>query len=241
MQSYNLIALVGIAIVSFPSASPAQTTLAGWDFNGLTNFGPSPYSPTATASGVTVGGLTRGSGVGTGGTAATGGWGGTGWNQTSAATAVTAGTVATFTIAPTAGNALSLSAVSPIEYRRSTAGAQSGDLQYSLDGTTFTTITTLSYTSTSSSGAALGPVDLTGISALQNVGPGTTVTFRLANYGGTASTGTWYLYDVGTDAGVADFGLTGTITPVPEPGICVGLAAVGLAARRAVRRRPIVS
>ena len=54
---------------------------------GANNFGPSPLAATSSGANVTVGGLTRGAGVGTGGTGAARGWGGvtfTGANEAAA-------------------------------------------------------------------------------------------------------------------------------------------------------------
>ena len=66
----------------------------------------------------------------------------------------------------------------------------------------------------SSSGAALPAIDLSGISALQNIPPGTNVTFRIANYAASASGGTWYVYDVGPNAASLDFAVQGSVASV---------------------------
>ena len=62
------------------------STLAAWDVHaqagGVNNFGPSPLGATFSDSHVTVGGLTRGSGVSTTGTGAARGWGGVAWLST---------------------------------------------------------------------------------------------------------------------------------------------------------------
>jgi hypothetical protein len=241
----RLLALrVFAAIVPFFSAGVCATaaTIAGWDFNSLPggngNFGPSPFAATTTAPDVTVGGLSRGTGVAQTGTAAQRGWGGNGWDgNADAAAAIAAGDFATFTVQAAAGSTLSLSSIDPFQYRRSGTGPASGLLQYSTGGS-FVDVTTLNYSSTSSSGASLGAIDLSGIAALQNVAASTPVTFRIANFGATSSAGTWYLFDVGADAGANDFvvnGSTAAVT-VPEPtaGILAGLgcALIGLVAQR---------
>ena len=73
-----LSACASLMVVSLNAAD-----LATWEANGLTNSGPSPFAPTTTATNLTVGGLTRGSGLitGTAGNA----WGGTNWFVTGAA------------------------------------------------------------------------------------------------------------------------------------------------------------
>ena len=59
-----------------PALSLGQ--IAGWSPASLTAYGPSPWSSTTTNANLTVGGLTRGSGVGISGTAAAAAWGGRG-------------------------------------------------------------------------------------------------------------------------------------------------------------------
>ena len=92
-----------------------QTTIAGWDFNGLSggtnNFGSSPLTASTTASNITAGGLTRASGFGTTGTGATNAWGGTG-NGTATFTSVKWGTAGAPTITAAAGKMDILSFVS---------------------------------------------------------------------------------------------------------------------------------
>ena len=69
------------AVLGAPQAAWATPiTLAGWDFNGMTGYGPSPATPNTTATNLTVVGLTRGANVGTGGSAASSAWGGTTWD-----------------------------------------------------------------------------------------------------------------------------------------------------------------
>jgi hypothetical protein len=75
-----------------------------------------------------------------------------------------------------------------------------------------TDITNVSYAN--SSGASLGPIDLSGFPALQNVAAGTSVTFRIVNYGGTGSSGSWYVSDV-AGSPAPDLVLSGTVTSVP--------------------------
>ncbi|HMP77631.1 MAG TPA: fibronectin type III domain-containing protein, partial [Kiritimatiellia bacterium] len=190
--------------------------LAGWDMSGLSNFGPSPMAASMSASGVTVGGLTRGSGVGIGGTAAARGWGGTNWNGASASAAEAAGQFATFTVAGNAGVSVSFNQVSRFDYRRSTTGPDTGVFQYALDGVNFVDIATVTYSSTASSGASVSgiPLDLSGIAALQDVAPGVTVTFRIVNHGGSSTAGTWYLFDVANST-ANDFEIRGTLCATP--------------------------
>lgn len=194
----------------------AQTILSSYDFNPITAtpaFGPSPYAGTA-FSNVTAGGLTRGSGVLTTGTPAARGWGGVSWQATSGANAVSANQFFTFTVKANAGYQISIDSLR-FPYRRSASGAASGMLDYSLNGTTFTTATTLSFTNTSSAGAIIR-VDLSSIAALKNVPSSTTITFRIAGFGGTASAGTLYCYDV-VNSTAPDLCVIGSVTPSNGP------------------------
>jgi len=153
------------------------------------------------------------SGVGTGGTAAARAWGGNTFNSASEAAAVSANQFATFGFTVSNGFTASLTSVSPFCYRHSSSGPPNGALQYQVGNGAFTDITNLSYSSSSSSGASLGAIDLSGITGLQNVPAGTNVTFRIVNWGATSSGGTWYIFDV-TNSTAIDFAIQGTITPI---------------------------
>jgi hypothetical protein len=198
-------------------ASAEAAVLVGWDVHSLTggtgNFGSSPLSPTTTAANLTVGGLTRGSGVLTpsGTTAAARGWGGTDWVATSSAAAITAADVVTFTVAASAGYKVSISSISHFDYRRSSSGPSSGVLQYQVGGGAFVDAATLGYTSTASSGASLSAIDLSGMAALQNVAAGTPITFRVVNYGASGTGGTWYVFDA-LNTTASDLEVSGTVS-----------------------------
>jgi len=213
-----------------PSAvSGTIVTLAAWDTHGLAgganNFGASPLAPATTAPAVTAGGLTRGSGVSTSGTGAARGWGGVAFASSTAAAAVTANQFATFTVAAQTGNKMSLTSIGKFDYRRSATGPPNGVLQYQIGSGAFTDITSLSYTSSDSGGGSLSPINLAGVSALQNIGAGTNVTFRIVNYGG-GSSGTWYVFDV-ANSSASDFVIAGTILPATTPDLAVSMAHGG--------------
>lgn len=204
------------------SAVPAAwaDVIAGWDVHSLPggsgNFGPSPDAATTANANVTVGGLTRASGIATSGTGAARGWGGADWQNTSTAAAVTGGDYVTFTVTANSAYQVSFSSISRLDYRRSGSGAANGTLQYQVGAGAFTDIATLSYSSTSSSGGSAGPVDLSGIAALQNVPGGTTVTFRIVNYGGTSTSGTWYIFDTANST-ASDLEVSGTVVQGQTP------------------------
>ena len=185
-----------LSVVVVPLQGGA-TILAGWDVSSCTNYGLSPLAATTSNGSVTVTGLCRGAGVGTNGAgnAASRAWGGACWTNADAASAIAAGRYASFTLTPAAGATVSFSAISRLDYRRSSTAASTALLQYQLGTGAFVDVTNLSYSVTNSSGGSLGPVDLTGIPALQSVDAPTPVTFRIVNFGGSASAGTWYVYD----------------------------------------------
>ncbi len=207
-------------------------TLFGWDVHSLPggsgNYGPSPYPATTNATTMKVTGLTRGSGLGTSNSGAQRGWGANTWTSSTAAAAVSANQFVTFGAVETnSGYTVSYSTVSTFQYRHSTTGPVSGLLQYQIGGGAFNDIATLSYPTNTSTGGTLSPLPiyLSGIPALQNVSAGTNVTFRLVNYGGTSSSGTWYIFDV-TDDTSLDLEIQGTVAPVVIlPAIAATLSA----------------
>jgi len=193
------------------------TTLLGWDMNGASNYGLSPMMPTTNASGLLVAGLTRGSGVGTSGSGANRAWGGNTFTATSESGAITANEFATFGATETnSGYTVSYRSISTFEYRHSGTGPTNGVVQYEIGSGPFTDVTSLYYSSSSSSGAGIGPIDLSGVGALQNVPARTSVTFRIVNYNGSSSAGTWYIFDVANTTAL-DFEVQGFITPIVDP------------------------
>lgn len=199
-------------LLSLAAADPAVAApIAGWNVSAQSNYGTSPLAPSVSDINVTVGGLTRGSGVVTSGTAAGRAWGGTNWNSANAAAAITANQFASCSVTPNAGFTVSFSSISKFDYRRSGSGATTGVVQYKVGSGAFVDIATVSYSVSASTGASLAAIDLSGISDLQNVPSGTAVTFRIVNYGGTATGGTWYVFDVANST-ASDFELDGTVS-----------------------------
>ncbi len=252
MKNLNTILAVGTAAAVCGAAEAAVVTIAGWDFSTITGvtapnpgtasgFGADNYAPIAAASGLTVGGLSRGSGVSTtltnGGQSAAKGWGGSGLNgPTDAAAAIAANKFIFFTISTDANSSLSIASIDAYNVRRSSSGATSGQWQYQVGSGAFTNIgSAVTWgATTSSAGNAQSSIDLSGISALQGISANTTVTFRLALWGASGSAGTWYLngQSANTDP---DFKLSGEVTAIPAPGAIALLGVAGLVSSR--RRR----
>jgi hypothetical protein len=198
--------------------TPAEiVTLAGWDVSALTNqnYGPSPFPPTTNAGGVTVVGLTRGIGVVTNTSGAFRAWGGLAFTNATSANAIGSNQFVTFAIAPQSGYKVSFTNISRFDYRRSGTGPPNGLVQYQLNSGPFVDIASVSYTNSTTSGSSIGPIDLSGIAALQNVGFGTNVTFRIVNWGG-GSAGTWYVFDVANTT-APDLVVQGTVTALSGP------------------------
>ena len=218
-----------LTVINASAAGGNVVTLVGWDVSGLpggtTNYGPSPLSPTTNAPNLAFVGLTRGSGVGTTGTGAGRAWGGDAFTATNEAAAVTANEYATFTVTAQAGNRVSFASISKFDYRRSATGPANGMLQYQIGSGAFNDIASLSYPSNTSSGGSLSPINLTVISALQNVGPGTNVTFRIVNDGG-GSAGTWYVFDV-ANSPAPDLVVQGTVSPTNTPDLVTSMTHTG--------------
>ena len=208
------------------NGSGNATTLFGWDVSGLSgganNFGVSPLPPTINAPNLMVAGLTRGSGIGTNGTAAGRAWGGNAFTGSTEAAAITANQFITFSGAANSGYTVSYTSISRFDYRHSSTGPATGALQYQIGSGTFADIAPLSYPTNTSGGASLSPINLSGISALQNVGAGTNVTFRIVNYGG-GSAGTWYIFDVAKSTAL-DFAIQGTVTQLLPPAAAPSLS-----------------
>jgi hypothetical protein len=202
--------LAALACSLAPSVSTAAV-LAGWDVHSSTAFGTSPLAASTAAANLTVGGLTRGSGVTTTGAAANRGWGGAGWNSTTAAAAITAGSTVSFSLSATTGYQVSISGLSKFDYRRSGAGATSGVLQYQVGSGAFQDAALLNYSSTANTGGSLLAIDLSNIAALQNVPGGTPINLRVVNFGASGASGTWYVFDTANTV-AADLEVSGTVT-----------------------------
>lgn len=217
-----IIVLAGVTI----PATCARAQLSSWDLSTSSSWGASPMPPTTSDAGVTVTGLTRGSGVTMQGTAATNAWGGAGFrdditsaaNQT-AQTAIDRGNYVTFALKANEGNSLSLSGIGPYNIRRSNGLGPANMLwQYSLDGTSFSNIGTTVPTggNTAASGNEKPAIALDTIAALQSVPSATTVTFRIVLWGATADLGPWYL-NGHADATSRNLIINGTVGGAPLP------------------------
>ena len=216
--------------------------LSGWNFSGLTggtgNWGASPLVASQVASGVSSSGLTRGHGVTTPFNVAvpSGCWGGTGFDGAgSAQQAALAGQSASFSVTVASGKTARFDSIGAYNVRRDANGPAYGQWQYQIDSGAFTDIGFIMIwgSNYSSAGNAQSAVSLGGISALQAVGPNSTVTFRLVSWGALSSSGQWFLNQTAVGGGL-DLVLNGSVglLGVPAPGAAGMLALAGLCVRR---------
>lgn len=217
--------------------SSSAAVLAGWDFSPLSGASSTSLAATTAASNLTVGNLTRGSGISTPGSGAANTFGGDGFITSSPteAAAITANEFVTVAITASTGFTVSFSDIAAYNIRRSSTGPTTGQWQYQLGAGSFVDIgTDITWgTTTSSAGNAKASIDLSGISALQNIAASTAVTFRVVTWGATGATGTWYLNDP-ADTVANDFIINGSVTAVPEPSTALlgGLGLLALLRRR---------
>ena len=226
----------GVLFMAALGGIPASAApLVTFDF-GAGDGSAASASPTAVAAGVTASSLTRGAGfpgeaVYSGGTSGSFNTNSGQSFGTTTDAALAGNRYVQLAVSPTAGNAVSLSALNLFTYsqnRDRTLG-----VYYSLDN--FATAGLLAGTATMNDGftGTADAIDLSGVTALQNVAG--TVTFRLAV---AEPQGSFEQRGFGNVAGATnDLVVQGSVSPVPEPGaiMTAGLAAVGWVLRR---RRP---
>lgn len=192
--------VLGFIFVSLSS----NAQIAAWDFFGESSPATSAadvYNSNLDASNL----LTRGAGAAS--SAASNSFRTTGFQNNGISTANT--DYFQFTLSAAPGFKLSLSTIDARFNGTASFFASPGvtsQFAYSLDGTTFTLIGS-AVTSTS---LTMAQIDLTGVSALQNVAEGTTVTFRYYASGQT-STGGWGF--ASSAAGVYGLAIGGTVAP----------------------------
>ena len=193
--------------------------VAAWDFStqtgGTDNFGTNPLIVTTKDANVTIGSLTRGSGlvILSPNTGAASAWGSNNFTVSGTLDGeITANKYFYFTITTNTGFKVSLSGIAAYNIRKSSSGPTTGQWQYQLGSGSFVNIgSAITWgTVTTASGNPQPAIDLSGISDLQNVFANTTITFRLVCYGATSSGGTNYLKDLGNST-ANDLIINGTV------------------------------
>ena len=237
-------AFAALAAFGLVSQSSQAAIIEGFDFaplaGGAGNFGPATYASTTSDANVTTIGLSRGNTILSTGSGAAHAYGSNNFSITAAnkTDAITASNFFTFGVTVNAGYTLSLSDIGAFNVRRSSSGPSTGVLQYSLNGSSFTDIGSPATFGavTTSAGNPQTAITLSGISDLQGIAEGTTVTFREVVYGATSTGGTFYFNDP-LNTSATDFSLNGVTTPVtgtPEPASLslLGLGGLAMVARR---------
>lgn len=118
----------------------------------------------------------------------------------------------TFGVAANSGYSVSFTTISRFDYYRSPSASTNALLQFQIGSGAFIDITNVAYPIIST-GATNALIDLSGIPALQNVDANTNVTFRIVNYGGTSSAGTWYIYNTAGSTS-PDLAIRGIVTQI---------------------------
>lgn len=205
---HRLLLGTGGALLLSTTPSARAGIIAAWETSGQASFGTQNLAATVAAPEVSVGGLTRGSGVSTAGAGSIAdAWGGAGFDTGSIGDAVAAGDFITFTVTPGPGAEISFETFS-LNYRRDGSGPVSAALQFQIGNGGFIDVEEPQLEADTTAGGAIIPIDLTGYGEIQGIS-GQTVTFRLVVFGGEDEFDKFWIY--GPLAGY-DLTLEGQIT-----------------------------
>ena len=214
-----------LLLLFFTTVGWGQTeTLVEWTPatlpGGTNNFGSSPFGASTVHDNLTIGGLTRGSGIGTTGSGAANGWGGNDFRASgsSASTAIGDNEFVTFSITAASGYEVSIASIEQYNIRRSGTGPSTGQWQYQIGTGSFVNIgSAITWGGTTTNAGNNQPaINLSAIPALQSIPEGTTVTFRVLLYGASNTGGTWYL-NGHANATYKTLKIIGAVTEIEEP------------------------
>ncbi|RZJ23609.1 MAG: hypothetical protein EON51_01630 [Acinetobacter sp.] len=170
------------------SHAQKNKSLVSWNFYGQVNGGTDNLLPDDLNDGLTATGITKGAGMRNDVIKFAHYWGGRGSSidKSGPQDAIAKNKFFSLSFTPKAGKSLSLSAIKPLKIRIFSVGPTNLLLQYSLDGTLYKDITTLTIERPKIfSDLELPGCDLSAIKELQQVQAGTTVSFRLVPWGAT--------------------------------------------------------
>lgn len=194
------------------SIAQVQAQIAAWDFNAKLG---NEVSVPATLLDVNLNpsSISRGAGITPSSLGSA--FSATGFNLNGTfADALSSGDFLTFEVNAKSGYKVSLSTLDAV-FRRSSTGPSKFQWQYSLDGFVTAGINVgseITYSLTSTDGTSQAQLNLSSISALQNVFNATTITFRLYAYAATATGGT---FAIGRLSG-NDLAIGGTVASSSE-------------------------
>jgi hypothetical protein len=192
-------------------SASSDVVLASWNPSAQTSGGVTNFAPTYLDAGMTApSALTRGTGVVLVSASSNGFWGGGTWSTTTAATGVTDNKFLKFSLKPGNGKTVNYISIDKFNIRISSTGPIKYQIDYQIDNGAFSPCKTIALASrpTTSANYVLDPIDLTGISELQNVPASKTVTFRITPFeaSGTGS----FLIGSGTADMDADLSVMGS-------------------------------
>lgn len=199
-------------IVDSRSAYPP---IVSWNASNLTSGGQSiaNFLPTFLETDLTVvNGITRGSGLTmASGATLNGYWGANSFSTTTAANGISTNKFLTFRLQSTNGKSVSYKTIDSLKIRIAADGPIRYQLDYQINNGSFASIATITGPSRTAGNYKLDPINISNISALQNVPSTSTVTFRLTPFDATG-TGVFYIGD-GTPNTGADLSITGVHAP----------------------------
>lgn len=207
----------GLPVSSFRIDSRTSLTLASWETSSQVQGGRSVAALSATTIDPDMTNpteLSRASGIVVPTTIASNGyWGGNEWTTGTAQDGIAANKFLTFSLK--AGNLKSVNyqAIDKFNIRISATGPLKYQIDYQIDSGAFNTCATLEIPTrpTASANYALGSVDLSNISALQNLSSRKTVTFRITPYN-ASTTSSSFLFGNGTSNTEADLRIIGSFS-----------------------------
>lgn len=182
-------------------SNTSEQTLASWEVNGLSNYGPAVFHVTQMLNDIVSSAmLERGTNLSTTGAAVNNTWGATGWVP-DFQTAIDQDRVVTVTLNFLPGKTISLNRIAPHVIRRSGTGPKFAQYQFSRDGgLTYTDIgSPIDLSVTTAAGNYLPEISLRPYLDLQTLDTTQTPTliFRIVNYDASnINNGKWYIANI---------------------------------------------
>lgn len=179
--------LSGFFVAGSLAGLNAQNLLWSWESDSV-NQASAPFAATFQADSLAPAWLRRGPGLSASSLANA--YSSSSWSTASAAQALRDGHFLALTLVPDSAFSLSLSSLD-FNFRRSSTGPDSLRWYYSLDSLHWQALDSVLYFGNSpSNGAAFGPINLSGVAALQNRPAGAPIYLRLCGWNASSAAGT---------------------------------------------------